>query len=285
MKIIHLSDLHIGNEGCTENFGAIVEHLNTASEFADDQHYIVITGDLIEDANKDELFSKVKGFLIDLGDRFSGRIFLCPGNHDYGNYWGGNTDLIVKFRGQFCDYMKGCGTIADEAYKVKSDGQHFPLFPLVNIVEDVALIGLDSTAEELEENNDLWAEGLIGAAQRAALEKLLKNDVVKSRIVIVYLHHHPFKNNFILNRLRDADKFCSVIENGVDVLLFGHNHHYANCSSDSQQLGVPLALEGGKSPKCMTFRVIDTADSFRYREVKLESIYVAPAQGIDIDSP
>ncbi|MDH3997728.1 MAG: metallophosphoesterase [Desulfuromonadales bacterium] len=260
MKLVHLSDLHLGKDNNAADFASIITHLNTTLDFDNHDYGIVITGDLIEDASADQPFSKLKQLLTDLSPHFAGKVFLCPGNHDYGDFWGGHRDFIKTFRQEFADYLTGSNDIPREDYENTEMAYPESPFPVVDIINDLVLIGLDSTAEELADGYSLGAEGDIGERQRGCLDRLLELPEVRGRKVLVYLHHHPFKNRIILNKLRDAKEFMDVLEDRVDVLLFGHNHKYANCSSDSQPKGIHLALEGGASTKDMRFRVIDMND-------------------------
>ena len=55
------------------------------------------------------------------------------------------------------------------------------------------------------------------------MKKMLKKLQVASRKKVIYLHHHPF--DFKLGmQLKDNEDLRKIIENKIDVLLFGHYH-------------------------------------------------------------
>jgi len=264
MKLIHLSDLHVGQSANKDKFERIIGHLNTAPAFEDPNYAIMITGDLINDAGDKDAHHEVRAMIDTLSPRFAKRVFLCPGNHDYGNFWGGHPNFIANFRQVFEPYLQGSGHIDPAAYLPEDMPYHSP-FPIVDIIGDIALIGLDTTADELKDGYSLWAEGRMGKRQCKALDKLLALPQLSGKRIVIYFHHHPYHAGNYLNRFKDADDFRDVIRNRVHVLLFGHNHAYTICSSDSQQDGVAMALEGGKTTEEMRFRILDL-DNLRFTE-------------------
>jgi len=267
MKLIHLSDLHIGQHHYTQKFQTILDHLNTVDEFAKPEYHIVITGDLINNANDRGALELAKSMIDSLKPRFEQRIFLCPGNHDYGNFWGGHHKFIAHFRNVFQEYLTGSGDIDASSY-LPADMPYNSPFPVVNMLDDTVLIGLDTTADELKDGYSLWAEGRMGERQCKALDQLLSLPELLDKKVVLYFHHHPYESVNYLNRFKDADEFLAVIRHRVHMILFGHNHSYSISSSESQQDGIVMALEGGKSTKLMKFRIIDT-DTYQFQEYVL----------------
>jgi len=256
MKLIHLSDLHVGQSVYGEKFDRIIQHLNAAPEFDDQKHVVIITGDLINDADDEHAHDQVRAMIDALSPRFAKRVFLCPGNHDYGDFWGGHHKFIARFRQVFDDYLQGSGDIDPEDY-LPEDMPYESPFPVVDIIGDLVLIGLDSTADELKDGYSLGAEGRMGKRQLKALDKLLGLPQLSGKRIVIYFHHHPYSSVHYLNRFKDADDFLDIVRNRAHLLLFGHNHRYAVCSSDSQADGIVMALEGGKSTREMGFRIID----------------------------
>jgi len=260
MKLIHLSDLHVGQSDNEAKFQWIINHLNTALEFEDPNYVIIITGDLINDAANKHAHRGVRAMIDTLSPRFSGRVFLCPGNHDYGNFWGGHHKFIAHFRQLFDDYLQGSGDIEPSAYLPANMPYNSP-FPVVDIMGEIVLIGLDTTADELNDGYSFGAEGRVGERQLRALDRLLGLPQLSGKRIVIYFHHHPYHAGNYLNRLKDADDFCNVVRNRVHLLLFGHNHAYSVCSSESQNDGIVMALEGGKTTREMRFRIIDLENS------------------------
>jgi len=201
-KIIHLSDLHIGYRDCGKRFSEIVDNIAFLKQPAAN-YIIVITGDLEENAN-DPLHAEEAMESVARLEELGYTVLLVPGNHDYGTGSMGNPELVPVFRERFY-------------------GNRDILFPKLDIIDDVAFIGLDSTAEELSWHDRILSEGELGSAQVGRLKKLLDESSVDGLKKVVYMHHHPF--DFKLGRhLRDSEELRKVIEYRVDMLLFGHYH-------------------------------------------------------------
>jgi 3',5'-cyclic AMP phosphodiesterase CpdA len=226
-KIIHLSDLHVGYENCGANFRAIIDNITFLKQPA--RNYIIlITGDIVDDATigiqTDEAVEAVR--LLE-GRGYT--VLVVPGNHDYGTGILGDE----KFVGLF---------------KQKYFGSEKISYPKLDIIGRIAFIGLDSTAEELHWRDRFLSEGEIGNGQLRHLKRLLNKPEVAGRKKVVYLHHHPF--DFKLGmELKDSKELKAVIENKIDMLLFGHYH--VNPASAGKIFhgawGIPRCYNAGSS--------------------------------------
>jgi predicted MPP superfamily phosphohydrolase len=201
-KIIHLSDLHIGYEDCGDKFRAIIDNITFLKQPANN-YIIVITGDIVDNANHIEPVKEA----IDAIEHFEKRgykVLVIPGNHDYGNGAMGDKKFVGLFKERF--------------FKSREI-----TYPKLDIIGKIAFIGLDSTAEELHWNDRFFCEGELGKEQLLRLKKILNKPKVAKRKKVVYLHHHPF--DFKLGmQLKDNDDLKKIIENKIDMLLFGHYH-------------------------------------------------------------
>jgi predicted MPP superfamily phosphohydrolase len=201
-KIIHLSDIHVGHENCGENFRTIIDNITLLKQPAEN-YIILITGDIVENANHSEFTDEAVDAIRQLKE--SGySILLVPGNHDYGSgAWGNN-----KFVGIFKEKFFGTRDIS---------------YPKLDIIEETAFIGLDSTAEELHWYDRIFSEGELGKGQLKRLKKILEQPDIAPMKKVIYLHHHPFDFKFGM-QLKDKESLKKIIENKVDALLFGHFH-------------------------------------------------------------
>lgn len=134
-------------------------------------------------------------------------VLVIPGNHDYG------TGIIAnkKYVKQFKDCFYGNTNLN---------------YPKLDIIKNIAFIGLDSMEAEIGTLDRLSAEGELGKPQLERLAEILKKDkVIKCDYRVVYLHHHPF--HFILTmQLKDSDELGKILKRSkIDALLFGHNHY------------------------------------------------------------
>ncbi len=201
-KIIHLSDLHVGHEDCGENFSALVDNITFLKQPAEN-YIIVITGDIVDNANRAEQREEALNTVNRLKQN-GYRVLVLPGNHDYGTGSMGSAEYVDVFKEKFY------GT-ADFTY------------PKLDIIDEIAFMGLDTTAEELHWSDRFLSEGQLGEGQLLRLEQMLLDAEVVSRKRVVYLHHHPFDFNLGM-QLRDSHRLKSIIEYKIDMLLFGHLH-------------------------------------------------------------
>ncbi|MHC4518162.1 MAG: metallophosphoesterase family protein [Planctomycetota bacterium] len=210
-KIIHMSDLHVGHENLGDRFRLIVRNLVFEKGDKPNDYVIVMTGDLIDDANDLMRNDEVRAGLDTLIQAGFEHILVVPGNHDYGTGMHGDKRFVKTFKQAFFG--------KDVEY------------PKKDIIGDIAFIGLDSMAEELNWYDEHCAQGELGEnEQLVRLEKILKKeDVRKCKKRVLYMHHHPF-DSFPFHELKDSKELGEllrgVIRGGIsiDALLYGHNH-------------------------------------------------------------
>ncbi len=275
MKIIHLSDTHIGHGDCALQFRKIVDDLTLWRPCNPGQHLIIHTGDLVDRASDsaslalaDQLLSELRGFGY--------RILLCPGNHDYGDSLSLSAGLAMQFRSRFREFL-----FPDQG-QAKDAGE--ACFPTLHSVGNCAFIGLDSNWGELNWYDRLFAEGEFGKEQLARLDDMLDRQLASGNRVVVYFHHHPYPYGFMVNpglgesaaigqwimrltrsfrRLKDAYSFNQIVRDRAQLLLFGHMHFGLDCRAESGKYGIPLAFDGSSSTgkdmvgKMLRYRIID----------------------------
>jgi predicted phosphodiesterase len=271
MKLIHISDTHVGRGENVQRFGMVVDDLLSNPPDVPENCLVVHTGDVIDSATEVHRLAG-KTLLKRLGERY--RILLCPGNHDYGDAMAVNEEAAQKFREVFSNYI----------FQDKP-----PTFPVLHEVGgEYAFIGLDSNAAELSFFERWFAEGHLGTAQLAELDEILSRPELHGKKIIVYLHHHPFSFGYSVSpdvgdqhflfhlfawltrpfrRLKDAYSFCQIVRDRAHMLLFGHMHFGLDCSGDGKRYGIPVAFDGGSST-CTE----NDSDRVRYRIIDLRSM-------------
>lgn len=229
--------MHLGINEQNETFKAQIDRLSLLKQPAEN-YIIVITGDIVDNANDETQFEYAKAEIRKLEEQ-GYIVLLVPGNHDYGSGSRAKKKYVDEFKGVYFNNKN-----LD--------------YPKLDIIEDVAFIGIDSMEEEVGIIDGLLAQGEIGEAQLNRLKDQLDSDAVKElKHVVVYLHHHPFDSKIGL-RLKDSKELEDIISNRIDVILFGHNHDGKVWNG---VWGIPRGYDGGsstgkgKGPKIQ--RVID----------------------------
>ena len=240
MKILHISDLHIGNLISPPNEGERAEELVDAIiekwEKMDDgqKPIIVITGDIVDSGFKWQ-YKKADKILQKLKEN-NFEIVTAPGNHDYGPK--GNLASARRFKKYYCKYIE----------KVT--------YPHVAVEKDgFSIIALNSMQNETGDKDKYWADGELGGTQLDELDRKLdwlKMNKGNDHKIVLILHHHPFDLKHCGSKyqwwhcLKDGDDLMRRIEGKVDVLLFGHEHEETKWENE---FGIPLVYMSDKSTR------------------------------------
>jgi len=169
-----------------------------------------VTGDITDDGDAEQY-----GRAAEALSAFSGRLFICPGNHDFG---------AVGFI-----YDRNRAELFDErlARPLGQGGTFAGKNPaVVNVVkagdDSVMLIALDSNLET-EVPFD-FACGEISDRQLRGLEAILGSPDNSAMTKFLFFHHHPFMRNDPFMELKNARKLWPIVYGWLEVLLFGHRH-------------------------------------------------------------
>lgn len=203
-SVLHLSDLHLGAENSTERMQKLVSAI-LARFKGGERPVIVITGDLVNSPFGDSYRKAEKHFDQLRNAGFS--VLVVPGNHDYGFGFFNWPPYERKFRQTFLRKPEAG-------------------YPRLDILGDIAFIGLDSSAAELHFFDLLGPNGEIGKSQLRKLAALLENsDVRKSRHRVLYMHHHPNDSGTFMG-LKDWKPLHQLIDRPglFTAVLFGHRH-------------------------------------------------------------
>jgi 3',5'-cyclic AMP phosphodiesterase CpdA len=228
LKFIQLSDLHFHSNDSDNSEAEKTLHYITEKY---PEHYIIITGDITDDGHEKQ-YEIVSNALLP----FKGRVFLCPGNHDFGaagNFY--SHERAKKFDKYLSVPLDQGGTF----YGDKT--------PVVNVVssqnEKVMLIALDANLET-EQPFD-FACGEIGETQLRSLRTILFSRATLEMKKILFLHHHPFIHNNPFMELIDAKELWRTVYGHVDVMAFGHKHVYQKWENYG---GIQWVLASDNSP-------------------------------------
>jgi 3',5'-cyclic AMP phosphodiesterase CpdA len=207
MKFLHLSDLHIHTRD--KDNVKVKSILNFILKKYPD-HRLILTGDITDDgapAQYENAYALLKPF--------KDKIFICPGNHDFGavgNFYG--HERALRFDNILATQLDQGGTF-------KGDST-----PVVNTIKDgdtdILLIALDSNLET--EHPFDFACGEIGETQLKALKTILSTTQGAATVKMLFLHHHPFEVNNPFMELKDAEALASAVYGRIDLIFFGHKH-------------------------------------------------------------
>jgi len=252
MKILHISDLHIGKEGGRvdrwRQAEKLVRLIRRQWGGGDDKPLVLITGDVVDDGREVE-FIEARRILEPL-HRAGFQVVPVPGNHDYG--WNGAYAQEKRFK-LFKKYLMGIETRVT--------------YPDVPYADDrFALITLNSMRAETGFWDGLLADGELGTRQLNELGELLttlRDERPRSYKIAVALHHHPFLfpddtlienvREWATHRLKDGADFMRLVGGRIDALLFGHEHRHVDFSLPldgrvlTAEYDIPCILCSGRS--------------------------------------
>lgn len=250
LKFLVLSDLHINaNDAITNTAG--FTNLDTSRMLKRvkalyKEHILIVTGDIVDNQlgapwNVVE-FNKA----YDLLSPFAGRIYLCPGNHDFGVL--GNAFEPVSpmsFDHILAKRLVASPTALTPWSFIGDNGVNFAYVGASGFV--VNLYALDTNKETISVHD--FARGMVGGKQLGELNtRWLLPPKMPNEVRIVFFHHHPFLGDWKME-LEDADKLRKVLAGKVDVACFGHNHSQEPPGRYAGKYGVPYWLASGASPR------------------------------------
>lgn len=264
MRIVHLSDIHIGTHFKKSNFAKTKKLIKIALETGFD--HLVITGDISDNAEKRDylLFRKIlKSF--DLLDK--NKTSLVIGNHDI--YGGVQTALdVVNFPAKCLkiDYEQKVREFFNH-FKELFEDCYFPLenkiFPYSKMIGDTQLIGLNTIDLYSRIKNPFASNGKVYRDQFEGIKKIFKNKEFSPAHKVILAHHHFYKktekatsSSKVWNKiesytlkLRGKKRLLKLFkENDVELILHGHSHDIR----EYDRKGMKLINAGGSIDNNLT---------------------------------
>jgi 3',5'-cyclic AMP phosphodiesterase CpdA len=248
MKILHLSDLHVGiSKHHNEKVEKIIKNIKNQ-----DIDHLVITGDLTNSGSKEE-FEMLADLLCRCDLHTENKLTVIPGNHDlYAPFFSEFLSFtsVVKNYKQALEFFKFHFSYNRKRYlsDLNKFNEYFKRsftgtytveesicgYPFVKILEDrVALIGIDSNSLPSFLKNPGCSTGEITTKGLTALKKIFESQEVKNKIKIVLIHHylHPTDTyidtgiSFRFIKLFNREVLVKLFdEYNVNLVLHGHFH-------------------------------------------------------------
>lgn len=240
MKIAHISDLHICDNGSDDSLEKVYLLLKTLARQKFD--HIIITGDITENGTQSEY--ELARELLDLFDFLdSEKATVIIGNHDV---YGGMQRLedLIHFPAPFLgtDYETKVAAFHSVFGSLLANTHKPPnaVYPFVKKIESVHLLGLNSVKPYSRFFNPFGAKGSVSDEQMQLAPRLLE-DVNDRDILLVAVHHHfnhqPVSGNTLLEclwrtvenhsiKLKGRRKLLNALmEYNLGAVLHGHTHH------------------------------------------------------------
>ncbi len=193
IKIIHMSDIHIGASGVVENYLKAIEISNLLNP-----DIVIHTGDIGEIHDSSYYFE-----YMDYTSKFCSPVFTIPGNHDY-YYILGLPDTTLIYEQIVNPYLNFYFLYGDYLFILLNTGKD-------NIPQDFA-----SRCYGLTEAQISWIENI-----------LRDNFYKKIKIAAMHGPYYSQRNSGIDNAINKYGKFdflnlCSAFK--VNMVLSGHTH-------------------------------------------------------------
>lgn len=227
IEIFHVSDLHFCKSSAqNQKAKNLLKKISQQFPFTKNSNrYLLVTGD-ITDGGKTAQYKLAKDAL----SAFKGRVFVTPGNHDYGRMGWEYSEASAKyFDDHFAKSLDFTHPFFDKKVfrrqlKHGSDGSPF------------LIIGLNSCSKEGYD----FAEGEVGKEQREQLGRILEKcdpQIPK----LLFLHHVPNKEIYFPPKmtLRDWRELMEIVKDRIDVLAFGHQGLKLQIESEKKLTLVP----------------------------------------------
>jgi Icc protein len=228
MKIIQLSDLHIGKQGETPegvdvraNFISALNRVRKESP-----ELLIITGDLCSWDGDMKIYQWIKDQLSETAIPFR----IIPGNHD-------NPEMII------------------ELFNLKTESRDNELY-FQEKFDDFNCLFLDSSSDKISRNQLEWVKHII--------EKEYKNGEVNS---LVFLHHPPvFCGNHFMDShfaLENKEELMDGLTSfaGVKAVFCGHYHQELSISKEDLNVYITPSLwfqidpdDKGDTPVVQTYK-------------------------------
>lgn len=249
-KILHLSDLHIGqphgrfslmrratgryDDRNERRLRRIVARINGRPDWR--ECVVVVTGDLTDRITKDErreAYRTLSGLLPPA--------IVMPGNHDVTSPARLGMGYSSEGHARYRSLERMIHSVSDARLRKARVNDHLVDFGAWR------LIALDSSAHD--ERGTLFARGRIGHDQLATLAA----ELADPRPTVVALHHHPRRWSLTL-AVDDADELLAVCDRPHVMMICGHRHEPAHFPEIN---GAPELWAACSSVETMRYREID----------------------------
>jgi 3',5'-cyclic AMP phosphodiesterase CpdA len=247
MRIVLLSDIHFGKDGCSYDFSAIGDDVKDIEyeksnlkkslfESLKDQNIdlVLIAGDITSTGSPSEFFS-FKKFLDEMSTEVEiplEKIIWIGGNHDI---WrvpiekaGSIPAKTLLEQERWASFQRVGAKIMDVILGVPESKCPTAKSDDYATYYNFDEIGIFTLHSAFDADHILYEYGTIGSAQLAWLEKALSQCACKWKIIM--LHHHPIEYEWPelykdKSSLKEGLQICkTAAKHSVDLICHGHRH-------------------------------------------------------------
>ncbi len=246
VRIVHLSDLHVGHSFLPARWNEILDYLPQIKP-----HIIIVSGDLVDSPWRSSL-KRAQNFIGQLRQRApAAAVVVIPGNHDtriFGIFSPRHSDLAllllaavgIALRFLFKPHGLAVGCLGLPILAIfawlwtmihrRGFHRYFPQAPALQTFNGlpVEILNFDSSTSDAA----WWAQGFIPYERFSELDRLLRSRQMSRNVRIAVLHHHalpiPYDDEAEpMMILKDAGRFLAEVGKfSVPLVLHGHKHHY-----------------------------------------------------------
>ena len=291
MKIAHISDLHFTSFFKENNFEIIRYLLKYALKQEAD--HIVITGDLTDNADKDDFLSLRKLF-NELGLLQHDRLSVVIGNHDiYGGVQTAEDIFTFPERCKNVDYNKKVNEFYLHFKETFEDAEVLDedtVFPYAKIIDGVLFLGLNTNDEYSSAKNIFASNGAVRLDQFNKTTKILNSLSDKVHTKIIMLHHHFNKIETVQNgtfanfwqniekqtmKLRKKKRLFNLFkEYNIDLVLHGHYH----VTGGYERKGIKFLNAGGSTMNDKEGRLSLNFIDIKKSSIKIKTEIIKPSR-------
>lgn len=263
LEFYHISDLHFGKIEILRNYPKLLrsflERLHTQLDFANSSNkYLLVTGDITDGGTTGEYNAALEAL-----SNFKNKIFIVPGNHDYGLKGCGYDDASAK---RFDDVL--CSGLS--AKKFSYYNKNVQLYPFPSGTDKFLLIGLNSCLMMPDANSLLQrigiSFGLLGYQELTELNELLSSNEYSDYKTIVLLHHIPtrYAKGFAMDLL-DRGDLITIASPRIDAICYGHEGALIDPCPSTKSFELKPAIRPMKIRRLVTDQVLGKSFAKAFR--------------------